>query len=161
MEIERKWIIKELPKDYTLSSPILYERHFIFNQDDIEIRIQRKGNRYELERKVKQSQLSRDTMKVEITENEYNRLKELSVSSISRESYMIAKYPEISIKRYLDRCDGLIRVEIEFDSEDQAINFKPYDWFGEEITNSVLGRDSELIKLSELEFKQELIKYLM
>lgn len=160
MEIERKWIISEIPNDLLLSSPLIYERHFLFIGNDIEIRVQKKGNKYEFERKITKSELSREINKFEITEAEYNLFSKNSIASIVRESYQIEEYPEISIKKYGGRHIGLIRVEIEFENENEANLYTPLGWFGKEITEGKLGKDKELIKLSNDEFNKELIKYI-
>ena len=47
-----------------------------------------------------------------------------------------------------------MRAEIEFKSEYEAQNFKPFDWMGREITNTMLGKDSKLVQLSKEEFKK-------
>jgi CYTH domain-containing protein len=51
----------------------------------------------------------------------------------------------------------LIRVEVEFDNESQAMDFEPYHWFGQEITESVLWRDSSLFDLSDADFQKMLL----
>lgn len=153
-ETERKFLLKTLPSFIT-SKPISYERHYIYNQGGIELRIQIKGDKFEMERKVKSSELGRETLKQEISEGEFERLKELSIGSIKRESYLVgdSNY-DISIKVYHGNHDGLIRAEVEFKTEEEAKYFIPYEWMGKEITDSDLGRDSRLLDLSKEDFME-------
>lgn len=152
LEIERKFLIKNLP-DLSKIIPIIYERYYIFQNNKIEIRIQRKADKYEFERKEETSELSRKGQIFEISEDEFNYFKSLTSISIQRDSYLLSQNPKVSIKIYRGRHKGLVRAEIEFDNEEDANNFVPFDWLGEEITNSPLGRDGKLIKLSENDFK--------
>ena len=66
----------------------------------------------------------------------------------------------ISIKKYLDQYDGLIRAEVKFNSIDEMNSYKIESWMGAEITNSPLAFDKYLSKLSEQEFLLELNKYI-
>jgi adenylate cyclase len=155
-EIERKWIVKELP-NVSGQTPLQYERYFLFNADGIEVRIQRKGDKYEFERKVEASELTRTGQKFEISEAEYSLFQELSIGEIIRESYIVNN---VSVKVYKGKHKGLIRAEIEFESEEEATTFEPLDWFGEEITNTDLGKDKKLMNLDERMFQSLLDEYL-
>jgi hypothetical protein len=59
IEIERKWFIKKLPDLQGLKS-ISYERYFLFIGDAVEVRIQKKGDKFEFERKSQISKLTRE-----------------------------------------------------------------------------------------------------
>lgn len=155
-EIERKFFIREMP-NLTGKSPVSYERHYLYKGNGVEIRVQRKGNEFEFERKVETSQLARENQNFEITQGEFDYFKALSTHEIIRESYLISESPEITLKIYHGKFEGLVRAEVEFLNEDEARNFKPLDWFGKKITDSPVGRDGRLIELSEKEFS-ELIK---
>jgi CYTH domain-containing protein len=41
-----------------------------------------------------------------------------------------------------------MRVEVEFESQEEASNFKPSAWMGREITGTEIARDSSLAKMS-------------
>ncbi len=151
-EIERKFLIKEMPDISNLKS-LSYERYFLFRNPSVEIRIQKKGDKYEFERKTTESNLSAKKYKFELTKEEFEKLKKQSNESIIRESYKISETPEITIKIYQGKFEGLKRIEVEFSDEKEAQEFHPLEWFGKEITNSSLGRDSKLIDLSDEEIK--------
>ena len=131
-----------------------YERYFIYNQAGVEIRVQKKWDIYEFERKETQNMLFAKKLKYEITKTEFEQLKKQAPHWICRKSHKISEEPNMSIKTYSGRFQWLERVEVEFTSEEQANSFVIPDWFGEEITDSPLGRDSQLINLSEEEFKK-------
>lgn len=154
-EIERKWILSSLP-DIGSQSSVPYERHFLFIGEGVEVRIQRKTDKFEFERKVESNDLTRVGEKFEITEAEFNHFKQYAVGSIERESYIVKG---VSVKVYKGKHSGLIRAEVEFNSEEDAERFKPLDWFGEEITDSPLGKDKKLSQLSSEEFNQLMKTY--
>lgn len=155
-EIERKFLVKTMPNIDGLES-FLYERYFLFRNENVEIRIQKKGEKYEFERKEKENNLSSNKQKFEISKEEFDKLKENSKESLVRKSYLLSKSPEISLKIYHGRFEGLKRIEVEFEDEISAKNFLLPNWFGEEITNTPLGKDSKLLDLTQEEF-ENLIK---
>jgi CYTH domain-containing protein len=151
-EIERKFLAKSLP-DLSGKECISYERYFLKIESDFEERIQKKGDKYEKERKFKTSNLSRETEKQEISKEDFDVFKKSASKSIIRDSYKISDTPNITIKIYHGDYEGLIRVEVEFSSEEEAKNFQSYDWMGKEITDTKLGKDAKLIQLTKKEFK--------
>ena len=156
MEIERKFLVKNMP-DLSGIIPVRYERYYLKRDGGVEERIQKKNDKYEYEFKKEVSGLERTVDKKSITESEFNDLKNKAEGNLIRDSYQVSLRPNISIKIYHGRFDGLIRAEVEFDSLDSAKDYIPETWMGEEITDSPLGRDSRLLGLSEQEFKSLII----
>jgi len=144
MEIERKFLVRKLPNLAGIRK-VVYERYYLYKGNGIEIRIQKKMNRYEFERKIETTHLSRETQKFEITKQEFEFLKGQASEALVRDSYLISENPEVSIKIYHGRFEGLMRAEVEFKTEEEAEKFSAPEWFGSEISNSSLGRDSKLI----------------
>jgi CYTH domain-containing protein/predicted metalloenzyme YecM len=159
-EIERKFIVKEIPQKYLEQSPMEQERYYLYADKTVEMRIQSKGDVYELERKVVTGTFSRETVKLELTEQEFDRLKMFGGKGLRRKSYRLDKISGGSIKEYLEKYAGLIRAEFEFESEKEANSFIPPEWVGREITHTQLARDSRLIKLGPEEFKKLLREHL-
>ncbi len=149
MEIERKFLIKKMP-DLSDLKVLRSERFFIFIWNWIELRIQSKDDKYELERKEKISDLSREWIKVNISKEEFDILKEKSSKFLIRDNYYL--WNNVSIKIYHWEFEWLIRYEVEFDSEKDANNFIKPDFIWKEITDSPLWKDSKLINLSKEEF---------
>ena len=151
MEIERKWLVKKIPKLSNLKY-FRQERYFIFIKKDIELRVQKNGRKYELERKSKVNNLTWDSIRLIITKDEFDFFKSKSFKSIVRDVYHIESVYNTSLKIYHCDFEGLVRVEVEFLNVDEAKNYIPLKWFGKEITNSDLGHDKKLINLTEKAF---------
>lgn len=152
MRLTRRFIIQSLDK-VNINSPIRYERYYINDN----LRIQSKNNM--LEKEI----LDKDNViiaKTNISEEEFNKLKKEAYSKIIRDSYLYLDDDRISIKKYLDKYEGLIRVEVKFNSIDEMNSYKIESWMEAEITNSPLAFDKYLSKLSEQEFLLELSKYI-
>lgn len=79
---------------------------------------------------------------------------------VIRDSYLYLDDNRISIKKYLNKYEGLIRVEVKFNSIDEMNSYNMEKWMEVEITNSPLAFDKYLSKLSEQEFLLELNKYI-
>lgn len=152
MRLTRRFIIQSLD-NININSPIRYERYYINDN----LRIQSKNKM--LEKEI----LDKDNIiisKINITEEEFNKLKKEAYSKIIRDSYLYLDDDRISIKKYLDKYEGLIRVEVKFISIDEMNNYEPENWMEAEITDSPLAFDKYLSKLSGQEFLVELNKYI-
>src|SRR3989344_5305799 len=152
LEIERKFLVKDLP-DLSDKPKETYERYFLYRGGETELRIQKVNGKFELERKSETSELGSETQKFQINKEEFESLKTKSGEAIVRDSFQLSKNPEITIKIYHGRFQGLVRAEVEFGSEKDARRFTPLPWMGKEITDTPLGRDSRLLDLSDEEFK--------
>ncbi len=156
MEIERKFLIKEIP-DMSDITPVRYERCILESSDGNVKRVQRKGDVFEYEEKKKVDDFQSEKVKRQITKEEYDSfLLNKENNLIVRDGYLVSHNPEISIKVYKEKFEGLIRVEIEFSSKEEAKNFIPLPWFGKEITGTVLANDGELYKLDREDFLNKL-----
>lgn len=156
MEIERKFLIKEMPKLEGIKS-IPYERYFIKIEPEYQERIQKKGDVYEYEIKKAvhgAGNISKHQKeKRYISKEEFENLKQGKENEgVIREGFNISSNPDVSIKIYHGRFEGLVRAEVEFDSVEEASSYVPEAWMGEEITHSPLGMDSRLLYLTEEEF---------
>lgn len=154
-EIERKFLITTLPDISHLQS-LEYERHFLYISSASELRIQRKGDLYELERKISQEELIDQKYKFPVSKDEFEALKKLCTKGLSRTSYILEDIPGASLKVYNTLYDGLIRAEVEFPTKEEAESFVPPKWFGKEITGTSLAKDKQLVCLSREEFLHEL-----
>lgn len=153
-EIERKFYIRQLPSLEGIQ-PLHYERYILSNDDEKEVRIQKVNDTYTYEEKSSVSDLERTRTKKEITKEEFDTLKvESSGKAVIRDRYNISSNPEIAIQIYHGDFEGLIRAEVEFDSEEQAKAFKPLDWMGKEMTGLPIARDATLIELSKSELQE-------
>lgn len=147
----RRFIINNIEK-LELSNPLRYERYYI-NES---IRIQRKNDIYEKETLSNNIVIKKE--KIDI--NEFNNLKKQAISKIIRDSYLYLKDDRVSIKKYYDIYEGLIRVEVKFKDEAEMNQYKKEKWMGEEITDSLLAFDKDLSKLNKETFLKEINTYM-
>ncbi|OGZ04202.1 MAG: hypothetical protein A2648_01310 [Candidatus Lloydbacteria bacterium RIFCSPHIGHO2_01_FULL_41_20] len=152
-EIERKFFVKQMP-DLSGIMPVHYERYFLERGNGKEVRISKVDHSYVYEDKSEVSDLERTRTKKEITKEGFEKLRQNSSEAIVRERYNISSNPDIAIQVYHGRFEGLIRAEVEFDSEEEAKSFTPLPWMGEEMTGLPIARDSKLLDLADTEFKK-------
>jgi adenylate cyclase len=158
-EIERKFLLSRLPESVS-SAGNPEERYFLYIDDESEIRIQRKGNdRFTLQNKASTGALHDIKQTISITAQQFEGLKAFGNTGVERVNYTLPNIPGATIKVYSGRFRGLIRAEVEFDTEAQAQSFQVPDWFGAEITDTPLGRDRLLVQLDESSFKDLLAGY--
>ena len=154
-EIERKFFVKTMP-NLSGIKPQKYERYFLERGNGTEIRISKVDDSYKYEVKREISALERTREKREITKEEFDRLKQGTHEAIIRDRYNIpsdhGSTHEIAIQIYHGRFEGLIRAEVEFESQEDAEAFVPLPWMGEEMTGLPIARDSKLLDLTEEEF---------
>ncbi len=150
--LTKRFIIKSL-NGLNLSAPLRYERYYIGKR----IRVQKKGDQYQKELLDKQGNVIE---RINISESEFLLLKKQATAKILRDSFLYLDDDRVSIKKYYGDYDGLYRVEVKFHSEAEEAAYIKAAWMGEEITQSVLAFDSNLIKLSPEEFQHEIQKNL-
>ncbi|MDE2038173.1 MAG: hypothetical protein KGI69_03065 [Patescibacteria group bacterium] len=155
-EIERKFFVKEMP-DISNIQPLHYERYFLKRENGVEERVSKINEKYVYEKKHEISNLERTRDKKEISAEEFNLLKRDATEVLIRDRYDLSENPKISIQIYQGKFKGLVRAEIEFDSEEDAKKFRPFVWMGSEMTDLPIARDSKLLDLSESEFKRLLV----
>lgn len=159
LEIERKWFVSVLP-DLTQLKPWHDERYYLYSDEERSIRFQKRETFFEIERMESVSSLSRKQEKLLITEMEFEALKKIAKGPLDRDSYLLQKEPQLTLKLYHGPFHGLIRAEVEFTSEAQAKAFIPLPWFAHEIDGQCpLGRDSVLVNLSHEQFTALLLEY--
>ena len=148
IEIERKWLfdMESIPKTIPCIGEYLYEQAYLSTNPEVRIRKKQdlfnksKVTTYVLCLKSKGS-LSRIEVQKSVTKDEFEQLME--IGKLSSHDF-IKKQP----KRFvvdghiltvgisdLDRPTKFCYGEIEFESELEANNFVPPDWFGKEVTD--------------------------
>jgi CYTH domain-containing protein len=151
--ITRKFLVKELP-DLSNTTKEIYQRYYLFTNETTVIRIQAVNDRYEIERKVDENNLIRNSQTIQITKDEFDHLKKYAQMHIERESYDIEDNPKIVLRIYKGKYEGLNRAEVNFTNEEDANTFIPYAWFSKEITGTPLAQDGNLLQLTIDEFNE-------
>lgn len=134
MEIERKYLIKEIPGNLA-SFPVRNIEQGYLNTSPV-VRIRKDNDRYELTYKS-EGLMSREEYNLPLDQESYEHLKlKIDGRLIKKRRYMIPLSDMLTIE--LDIFEGelspLVLAEVEFPDEDMALSFTPPDWFGEDVT---------------------------
>ncbi|WP_105619127.1 CYTH domain-containing protein [Vallitalea okinawensis] len=149
MEIERKFIVEEIPFELDQYTYSTIQQAYIHTTPTI--RIRKRNNQYILTLKSKGG-LLRHELEMPINIDEYESL------IAKKEGRLIEKKRyEIPLERgliaELDLFEGelapLKYVEVEFSSVDEAKAFKAPDWFGEEVTEDYRYTNQALATLDQ------------
>lgn len=146
MEIERKYLIKQLPENYDTFPFHQIEQGYLSTRPVV--RIRRQDNEFFLTYKSG-GLMVREEYNLPLTEDAYYHLRQKADGIlITKKRYLIPYNEVLTIE--LDVFEGdlapLILAEVEFETEDDANAFTPPEWFGEDVTfsseyhNSTLSR---------------------
>ena len=144
MEVERKFLVHHPPElDGTDSDEI--EQGYLAIGNEGEVRLRRKGERLLLTVK-RGSGLSRDEAEVELDSVAFERLWALTEGRrlVKRRHVLPYEDLKLEIDVYLGDLEGLVVAEIEFPTEEEAREFRPPRWLGEEVTEDHRYRNETL-----------------
>jgi adenylate cyclase len=135
LEVERKFLIEEMPVDFAIGRGIEISQGYLAIGDDAEVRLRRKGARCYLT--VKEgSGLARSEYEISLDPDRFDCLWPATagrrVSKTRFEVPVGALTAELD--QYSDELAGLMTVEVEFPSVAEASVFNPPEWFGRELT---------------------------
>ena len=146
MEIEKKFIPTDLPKD--LDS---YEHHVIeqayLNTAPV-VRIRKQDDDYVLTYKGS-GMMAREEYNLPLTQEAYEHLKSKADGLvISKTRYLIPEKNGLTIELdvFHEDYEGLLLAEVEFPSEEAANSYTPPAWFGRDVTFSSDYHNSTLSK---------------
>lgn len=146
MEIEKKFLVKELPSDLDTYEHRTIEQGYLCTEPVV--RIRRDGEEYILTYKSK-GFLAREEYNLPLTEEAYQHLiQKADGRIITKERYRIPLGDKLVIE--LDVFTGelapLVLAEVEFESEAEAVAFEAPKWFGEDVTYSSKYHNSTMSK---------------
>lgn len=156
--ITRKYLAAKLP-DLSSLSPRHDERYYLYLGPKSVIRVQSKNDQYELEKKTDVDNQIREESMIELSKDEFDVLTKLAKHHATRDSFKVSDEPNIVLRIYKDRYQGLNRCEVSFKTTQDAQAFVPPSWFGEEITDSPLAKELTLLSLTEQQFSDLLVQY--
>lgn len=144
-EIERKFIVKEIPENIVfLKSHKDAFQGYLSIDSNWEVRI---SNRLHLTTKTG-SGLTREENITKISLEIFDMLWPLTLGHRihkTRNIFEINGYiGELDI--YHQENEGLIIVEVEFSTAEEAVNFSPPNWFGEDVTYNPEYKNASLAK---------------
>ena len=148
MEIERKFLIKQIPEGCT-SFPCRQIEQAYLNTDPV-VRVRRDNDDYYLTYKGK-GLLSREEYNLPLNKEAYKHLLAKADGIIlTKKRYMIPvpgnDHLTIELDVFEGHYDGLILAEVEFAGEEEAKEFNPPAWFGKDVTFSGEYHNSRLSK---------------
>ena len=152
MEIEKKWLVdvEKIPYDLTKVDKYSIEQTYICFDPEIRVRKINNGKKYLMTVKTNLSSdgLIRDEYEIEITETSYNSLiQKREGMTLYKDRYKInddGMLLEIDI--FKNELEGLVLMEIEFESEKEAHNYKEPDWVIRNVTDDVRYKNGHLAK---------------
>lgn len=149
MEIERKFLIKNLPKQLESYPSKKLEQGYISISPVI--RIRKSDNSYILTIKGK-GLIAREEHELMIDQAQYKNLStKLAFPTISKERFLIPfEDYTIELDIFHGHLDGLILAEVEFTSMDEANAFKGPEWFGQDVSLDTRYHNSRLCQMHSL-----------
>lgn len=159
MEIERKFTIKELPKNLEQYEYKIIEQGYL-NTKPV-LRIRRMNDDYILTYKSKdgiqdsnQSIVLNNEVELPLNQRSYEHLKEkVDDNMVSKKRYIIPIENGLKVEFdiFEGKLKGLYLAEVEFSSIEEANEFVPLDWFHEDVSDDSRYRNSYLSMLESLD----------
>lgn len=146
MEIERKFLTKEIPFDLSVYPVQKISQCYISVSPTIRLRAC--NDAYILTVKGKGT-IAREEFELKITQAEYESLlQKAETPTISKRRYLVTigqeRIAEVDV--YEGALSGLITTEIEFTSIEDAKNYIPPDWVGKDVSQDVRYQNTNLSK---------------
>lgn len=143
MEIERKFLIKEMPQLQKYESKDIIQGYL--NTDPV-VRVRRDGEKYYMTYKGK-GLLAREEYNLPLNPEAFEHMLPKCDGRIINKTRYLIPYDKYTIE--LDVFHGdhapLIMAEVEFDSIEEANAFNPPAWFGDDVTNDSRYHNSNMI----------------
>lgn len=158
-EIERKFLIKKIPSN--LDSYVHFDIEQGYLCIDPVIRVRRKDSDYILTYKSR-GFMVREEYEHPLTKNGYEHLiRKADGNVISKTRYIIPDSSGLTIELdiFKKTFDGIVIAEIEFTSSDEAENFNPPDWFGDDVTRNIYFHNSYMSRMENDELKAFISQY--
>lgn len=154
MEIERKFLIKNIPENLDSYAFHLIEQRYLCT--DPVVRVRRQDDDYFLTYKGK-GLLAREEYNLPLTRSGYEHLIKKADGNIIKKKRYLIPIEDTDLTIELDIFDKpfapLIMAEVEFSSVEDANAFIAPDWFGEDVTNDPAYHNSNMSKKkSSVEF---------
>lgn len=144
MEIERKFLVKEMPELSEYSFHCMEQGYL--NTEPV-VRVRKEDDTYYLTYKGK-GLMTREEYNLPLNESGYLHLVEKADGVIIRKKRYLIPYGKYTIELdvFEEPYENLVIAEVEFDSEEEANSFCPPDWFGEDVTMDRRYHNSHLSK---------------
>lgn len=174
-EIERKYAVKYIPKDFKIESVVYIKQAFIYRDKltiirvrDIKEKYPTNAQKYIYTVKTKGDiEYTNDynvgkkyEIENDIPKEEFEKLIKKPISNIIEKTRITAPIEnnlKVEIDIYYNYLEGLLTAEIEFQNEEQANNFSKPDWLAEELGYKKLS-NRKLAEMTKDEWQKEVTK---
>lgn len=146
MEIERKYLIGWMPENLEEYESCEIEQGYLCREPVV--RVRRQGEEWILTYKSK-GMMVREEYNLPLTEKAYLQLREKTEGLLIAKTRYRIPLPDgltAELDVFHGAHQGLVLAEVEFESEKQAEEFTPPEWFGREVTFSEEYHNSNLSK---------------
>ena len=155
MEIERKYLIEQLP-DLSKAQEVKEMEQGYISTDPV-IRVRKSNNSFILTCKGR-GLLAREEFELFIEEASYEHLKQKIDHNLIVKTRYLFPYQNhtIELDIFHDHLEGLFLAEVEFNTMEEANSFVAPSWFGKDVTmdsdyhNSQLASKTDLGHLTDL-----------
>ena len=146
-EIERKFTVKSLPDDLDAYDHHMIEQAYLTTEPAI--RVRREDEKYYMTYKgcgENDSALSHEEYNLPLTREAYETLCSKADGNVIRKKRILIPYGRhtIELDIFAEPFKPLIIAEVEFESEDEANDFTPPEWFDEDVTGKKEYRNAYL-----------------
>jgi adenylate cyclase len=144
-EIERKWVVVELPDVSGLKGKEIRQGYIAVTSDGTEVRLRQKGERY-FQTIKSEGGLVRNEIEVELTQAQYDELWHVTVGRRLEKTRYEIPFDSMTIELdvYKGSLVGLYLAEVEFGSVRDSEKFSPPAWFGREVTEDKRYKNKNL-----------------
>lgn len=174
-EIERKYAVKYIPKDFKIESAVYIKQAFIYRDKLTLIRVRDIKEKYptntqkyiytvkakgDIEYTNDYNVGKKYEIENDIQKEEFDKLIKKPISNIIEKTRITAPIEnnlKVEIDIYYNYLEGLLTAEIEFQNEEQANNFQKPDWLGEELGYKKLS-NRKLAEMTKDEWQKEVTK---
>lgn len=144
-EVERKWLVTELPDLNGLKGKEVVQGYIAVTSDGTEVRVRQKGDKY-FQTIKSDGGLVRCEIEIELQKAQYDALWQVTAGRrLEKTRYeIVVDEAKIELDVYKGTLTGLIVAEVEFPSVRAAEKFSQPAWFGQEVTEDKRYRNRNL-----------------
>ena len=135
-EIERKFLVKRLPRDLEQHRNREIEQGYLAaSRDGTQLRLRKAGRQHSLTFK-RGSGIVREEWEINLTPAQFERLWPATAGCRLRKKRYDVPFGEfvIEVDIYEGSNKGLIVAEVEFETKEQCEQFQPPDWLGRDVS---------------------------
>jgi adenylate cyclase len=135
VEVERKWLVEELPALAKHESKEVLQGYIAIGTDGTEVRLRQTDGQF-FQTVKSAGGLVRDEIEIDLTQGQFEALWRATAGRRLKKTRYTWRWEEkkVEIDVYHGSLAGLIVAEVEFTSANASARFAPPPWFGPEVT---------------------------